>query len=66
MASKNFHGSSSQSVMAEICLFESPSWVTSLQISMERALELPENLFKALIFWFFLIKQKEHIDLGET
>jgi hypothetical protein len=40
----------------------------SLQILMKQALELPENLFKTLIFasgtrlrrgWFFLIKQKE-------
>jgi hypothetical protein len=33
--------------------------MTSLQISMQRVIEHPENLFKALIFCFFLIKQKE-------
>jgi hypothetical protein len=48
--------------MAKICLFEESRHCgrTSLQILMKRALELLENLFKALIFWFFLIKQKEH------
>jgi hypothetical protein len=45
--------------MGEICLFESRLRRASLQISMERALELLENLFKALILLFFLIKQKE-------
>jgi len=30
---------------------------------MKRALELLENFFKTLIFWFFLIKQKEHTEL---
>jgi len=45
--------------MIEICLFESRPCETSLQISMKRVVELPENLFKALIFWFFFIKKKE-------
>jgi hypothetical protein len=51
--------------MAKICLFESPGKGASLQILMKRALELLKNLFKALIFWFFLIKQKEQIKVKE-
>jgi len=50
--------------MIEILLFEFPSMGMSLQISMKRALELHENLFKALIFWFFFIKKKEQENSG--
>jgi hypothetical protein len=65
MALNNFCRSSKRNGMSKIYMFEPPVRGEFINFNAASVRTL-EKLFTALIFWFFLIKQKEQERNGEN